>query len=117
MSLNATCAHPMKARNISIDQFDLQKDISKLNFSMHIGGGEESSGSTTGAKTLFYGGKQAKLESAGDDLDQEFFAMGNVEGKLNTPFHKKTISLPTKSDKKHNKKNKKQEKKHRFVAS
>lgn len=37
----------------------------------------------------FYGGKQAKLESAGDDLDQEFFAMGNVEGKLNTPFHKR----------------------------
>lgn len=109
--------HAMRARNIPIDQFDLQKDISKLNFSMHIGGSEEGSGSATEAKTLFYGGKQAKLESAGDDLDQEFFAMGNVEGKLNTPFHKKTISLPTKSDKKHNKKNKKQEKKHRFVAS
>ncbi|KAG5419874.1 hypothetical protein I9W82_001754 [Candida metapsilosis] len=107
--------HAMKVKNIPIDQFDLQKDISKLNFSMHIG--EEASGSASEAKTLFYGGKQAKLESAGDDLDQEFFAMGNVEGKLNTPFHKKTISLPTKSDKKHNKKNKKQDKKHRFVAS
>lgn len=123
--------HAMHAKSIPIDKFDLQKDLSRLNFSMHIGGSasgnlvggegelgsdESSVGSQGQAKTLFYGGKQAKLESAGDELDEEFFAMNNVEGKLNTPFHKKLISLPTKADKKHNKKNKKQEKKHRVVG-
>lgn len=123
--------HAMHAKSIPIDKFDLQKDLSRLNFSMHIGGSasgnlvggegelgsdESSVGSQGQAKTLFYGGKQAKLESAGDELDEEFFAMNNVEGKLNTPFHKKLISLPTKADKKHNKKNKKQEKKLRVVG-
>ncbi|KAI3403050.2 hypothetical protein KGF56_004110 [Candida oxycetoniae] len=119
--------HAMKARNIPVDEFDLKKDLSKLNFSMHIGaGGEKSKEEVEGeeeqqhgkseAKTLFYGGNQARLESAGDELDEEFFALNNVEGKMNTPFHKKTISLPTKSDKKHNKKNKKEAKKVRVYG-
>ncbi|KAI5956946.1 hypothetical protein KGF54_000565 [Candida jiufengensis] len=109
--------HAMKIRGIPIHEFDLKKDLAKLNFSMHIGGENNiDENTTTTPKTLFYGGKQAKLESAGDDLDEEFFAMNNIEGKINSPFHKKTISLPTKSDKKHNKKNKKQDKKLRVVG-
>ncbi|KAI5963161.1 uncharacterized protein KGF55_002953 [Candida pseudojiufengensis] len=112
--------HAMKVKGIPIDEFNLREDISKLNFSMHIGGnsGDTTEGTsvTSTPNTLFYGGKQAKLESAGDELDEEFFAMNNIEGKINSPFHKKTISLPTKSDKKHNKKNKKQDKKLRVVG-
>ncbi|KAK6466057.1 hypothetical protein DFJ63DRAFT_302525 [Scheffersomyces coipomensis] len=104
-------------KSIPIDEFDLANDLSKLNFSMHIGENsskkENADGTIGGAKTLFYGGKQAALESAGDDLDREFFKMNNVEGKFNTPFHKKASED---GNKKHNKKNKKQEKKIRVVG-
>ncbi|KAK6203298.1 P-loop containing nucleoside triphosphate hydrolase protein [Scheffersomyces amazonensis] len=103
-------------KSIPIDEFDLANDLSKLNFSMHIGGIETKTDDGKiegGAKTLFYGGKQAALESAGDDLDREFFKMNVVEGKFNTPFHKKSAES---GNKKHNKKNKKQEKKIRVVG-
>ncbi|ODV81940.1 P-loop containing nucleoside triphosphate hydrolase protein [Suhomyces tanzawaensis NRRL Y-17324] len=97
-------------KNLKVDDFDLSNDLSKLNFSMHIGDDSDEGK----AKTLFYGGRQAALESAGDDLDREFFKMNGVTGKLNTPFHKKDGE--SKSGKKHNKKNKKQEKKVRVVG-
>ncbi|ABN66036.1 predicted protein [Scheffersomyces stipitis CBS 6054] len=106
----------MAHKNIPVDEFSLAEDLSKLNFSMHIGE-ERSKEGEAGAKTLFYGGKQAALESAGDDLDREFFKMNNVEGKLNTPFHTKAVENSKGSGgKKHNKKNKKQDKKLRVVG-
>lgn len=103
-------------KNISIDEFDLSKDLAKLNFSMHIGESKNTDPQqqeSQQAKTLFYGGKQAGLESAGDDLDREFFKMNNVSGKFVSPFHKKQ---ELGKGKKHNKKNKKQDKKVRVVG-
>lgn len=114
----------MQNKHIQVDDFNLEKDISRLNFSQHIGGdkskindaeeGSSKQGGNSGAKTLFYGGKQAALESAGDDLDKEFFAMNNISGKFATPFHKK--SAENNLNKKHNKKNKKQDKKVRVTS-
>lgn len=115
----------MQNKHIPVDEFNLEKDLSRLNFSQHIGGekkngdndaqeGSNKQGNNTGAKTLFYGGKQAALESAGDDLDREFFAMNNITGKFATPFHKKSAEKTL--NKKHNKKNKKQDKKVRVTG-
>lgn len=98
-------------KNLDADTFSLAEDLSKLNFSMHVGDEAQTEGLT--AKTLFYGGKQAALESAGDDLDREFFNMNGVQGKFSSPFHKKAAGS---GSKKHNKKNKKQDKKLRVVG-
>jgi large subunit GTPase 1 len=107
--------HAIQQKKLSAEEFDLANDLSKLNFSMHIGSTDNlgDGKQETKAKTLFYGGKQAALESAGDDLDREFFNMNNVEGKINSPFHKQAGKQ---NNKKHNKKNKKQEKKFRVVG-
>ncbi|CAH2353318.1 large subunit GTPase 1 [[Candida] railenensis] len=109
-------------KGIKEEDFDLAMDLSKLNFSQHIS--EESAHLTknrknqdsvlsSGPKTLFYGGRQAGLENAGNDLDREFFKMGGVQGKLSTPFHKVGSG---EGSKKHGKKNKKSEKKTRVVG-
>lgn len=90
----------LQHKNLAVSDFDLARDLGKLTFSMHTGG--------ENAETKFYGGKQAALESAGDDLDREFFKMNNVKGKLLTPFHKADAGS---GSKKHGKKNKKAEKK------
>lgn len=97
----------LQHKGISADDFDLSKDLAKLNFSLHTGDKPE------GPSSHFYGGKQAALESAGDDLDKEFFKMNEVKGKFSTPFHK--VDGGEKS-KKHNKKNKKSDKKTRVVG-
>lgn len=99
----------MANKNLDIDEFDLARDLSKLNFSMHIGESNDSSHPST----RFYGGRQAALESAGDDLDNEFFNMNNVKGKVAGPFHKQQVEGS--GNKKHNKKNKKNQKKTRVV--
>lgn len=99
----------IQQNKISADNFDLSKDLSNLNFSLHKSNTNVEG--ETKAKTQYYGGKQASLESAGDDLDRDFFNMDSVEGKLKSPFHSQTHN----NNKKHNKKNKKQEKKIRVV--
>lgn len=102
--------HAIQHHKMSANDFDLSKDLANLNFSLHKSnnnGNEEE----PQAKTQYYGGKQAALESAGDDLDREFFNMNNVEGKLTKPFHSQIHT----NSKKHNKKNKKQGKKIRVV--
>lgn len=101
--------HAIQHNKISADDFDLSKDLGSLNFSLHKNNTDNEG--ETKAKTQYYGGKQAALESSGDDLDREFFNMNSVEGKLKSPFHSQTH----KNNKKHNKKNKKQEKKIRVV--
>lgn len=111
----------MKKKGIQVDEFDLALDLAKLNFSQHIS--EESAHLTKnrnnldalsgGPKTLFYGGRQAALENAGNDLDKEFFKMNEVQGKLNKPFHKTSAGQ---GSKKHGKQNKKAEKKTRVVG-
>lgn len=111
----------LTSKNIKVDDFDLANDLSKLNFSMHIS--EDSSNFTNaknseskgGPKTLFYGGKQAALESEGDDLDREFFKLNGVKGNLKSPFHKQG-STDGKGNKKHNKLNKKAQKKTRVTT-
>lgn len=105
----------LMSKNMSFDEFDLANDLSRLNFSMHVGSEEGKSGDhQTGATTRFYGGKQAALESAADDLDREFFQMNNVQAKMDSPFHKGDGS--SRGNKKHNKKNKKMDKKKRVVG-
>ena len=71
----------MQHKHIPVDEFNLEKDLTKLNFSQHIaattGSGDskdednklrDNNQLQSEAKTLFYGGKQAALESAGDEL-------------------------------------------------
>ena len=71
----------MQHKHIPVDEFNLEKDLTKLNFSQHIaattGSGDskdednklrDNKQPQSEAKTLFYGGKQAALESAGDEL-------------------------------------------------
>lgn len=116
-SRQAQIVAALSSKNIDIDEFDLSKDLAGLNFSMHISDAENQkvTGNTdAGATTRFYGGRQAALESAADDLDKEFFKMNEVQGKLNSPFHKN--QLQAKGGKKHNKKNKKADKKLRVVG-
>ncbi|KAG7196091.1 uncharacterized protein KQ657_000103 [Scheffersomyces spartinae] len=101
-------------KSIDAEAFELSKDLAKLNFSQHIGSATDSKSSkSVGPKTLFYGGRQAALENAGDDLDREFFNMNNVLGKFSSPFHK---TEQADGNKKHNKKNKKAAKKVRVVG-
>lgn len=107
----------LTSKNMEIDEFDLARDLAALNFSQHISESENqkfTGDSTAGATTKFYGGRQAALESAADDLDRDFFKMNNVEAKMNTPFHKNQAL--GRGNKKHNKKNKKAEKKVRVVG-
>lgn len=99
----------LRTKNMSKDDFDLERDLANLNFGQHVAASDGS----LKALTIFYGGKQAALELAGDDLDRDFFHLGGVEGKLSTPFHKKEGS---KGNKKHNKANKKKDKKLRVVG-
>lgn len=96
----------IKEKNLNLETFALAQDLSKLNFSMHVGNENGSS------STRFYGGRQAALESAGDDLDNEFFGMNNIKGTINKPFYQTT----NENSKKHNKRNKKSTKKHRVVT-
>lgn len=105
------------SKNLDVDTFNLERDLAKLNFSMHIS--EDSNQKLTGnqsasATTKFYGGRQAALENTAEDLDREFFKMNEVQAKMNTPFH--ANQLGAKGNKKHNKKNKKAEKKNRVVG-
>lgn len=88
------------AKNKGIEIIDLARDLKNLTFSAHTAGtnGEE-------AKSVTHGGKQAALYNAVEDLDNEFFKMDNVEGRLTNPFHKGKQTA--RSSKKHNKKNKK----------
>lgn len=108
----------LASKNLEVDDFDLSNGLSQLNFSMHvadnssIASGSSSGDKGPGAKSVFYGGKQAALESAGDDLDKEFFKMNGVTGTFNKPFHKTEET----ANKKHAKKNKKAEKKKRVVG-
>ncbi|ODV97313.1 hypothetical protein PACTADRAFT_55755 [Pachysolen tannophilus NRRL Y-2460] len=90
-----------KEKNININEIDLARDLSKLTFSSHASIGDEGKAKTSSN----YGGKQAALTSATDELDREFFNMKNVKGKYTTPFHK--LTNDANSNKKHNKKNKK----------
>lgn len=108
----------IKAKNFNEEDFDLSQDLSKLNFSMHVS--EETnqknpgSSAVQGAQSRFYGGKQAALESASDDLDRDFFKMNEVQGKLTSAFHQNVPG--EKGSKKHYKKNKKADKKARAVG-
>lgn len=107
----------LTTKNLSVEEFDLSRDLANLNFSMHISGdsNQKLTGDLeAGPTTRFYGGKQAALESTADDLDREFFKMNEVQAKMNTPFHKNDIT--GKGGKKHNKKNKKADKKVRVVG-
>uniref|UniRef100_A0A0L0NPI8 CP-type G domain-containing protein n=1 Tax=Candidozyma auris TaxID=498019 RepID=A0A0L0NPI8_CANAR len=105
------------SKNLDFDEFDLAKDLEKLNFSMHVSSDNNlkvTGQSNAGATTHFYGGRQAALESAADDLDREFFQMNNVQAKMDSPFHKGDVL--GKGSKKHHKKNKKSDKKKRVVG-
>lgn len=107
----------LQSKNMKVEDFDLARDLANLNFSMHIGGESNqklSGDQAAGPTTRFYGGRQAALESAADDLDKEFFKMNEVQAKMNTPFHKNEVL--GKGSKKHNKKNKKADKKVRVVG-
>lgn len=81
-----------------LKDFNLADDLSKLSFSSHIGGDDKKE-----SRSANYGGKQAAIYNATEDLDREFFKMNGVQGKFSTPFHKVENNT---GNKKHNKKNK-----------
>lgn len=91
----------IKAKGLSVKAFDLEKDLDKLTFSGHLSTDDESKA----YRSRTYGGKQAALYSAANELDDEFFNMNSVQGKLKGPFHKSQVVAP--NGKKHNKGNKK----------
>ncbi|CCH42603.1 Large subunit GTPase 1 [Wickerhamomyces ciferrii] len=91
-----------------LKNFNLAEDLSKLSFSSHIGGDDNKE-----SRTANYGGKQAAIFNATDDLDREFFNMNSVKGNMSTPFHKLANGG---SNKKHNKGNKKDKKKQQKKA-
>ncbi|CAN3363472.1 large subunit GTPase 1 [Diutina catenulata] len=99
----------MRHKDIKKEEFDLSRDLARLNFSQHVAANDGESSSST----VFYGGKQAALESVGDELDRDFFHLGGLEGKSTQPFHKKSAGN---GSKKHNKANKKKDKKFRVVG-
>lgn len=99
----------MRHKDIKKEEFDLSRDLARLNFSQHVAANDGE----LSLSTVFYGGKQAALESVGDELDRDFFHLGGLEGKLTQPFHKK---LAGNGSKKHNKANKKKDKKFRVVG-
>ncbi|CAL9736895.1 large subunit GTPase 1 [Monosporozyma servazzii] len=92
------------AKSKGIEIVDLSRDLNKLTFSAHTGGNDSKE-----AKSVTHGGKQAALYNAAEDLDNEFFKMNGVEGKLTNPFHKQMGGVA--GSKKHNKMNKKSKKK------
>lgn len=106
----------LTAKSIDVDEFDLARDLAKLNFSQHVANqeGTKFTSTSTEATTRVYGGRHSALESAADDLDNEFFKMNDVQAKMNSPFHKNQLSA--RGNKKHNKKNKKADKKVRVVG-
>ena len=102
-----------KSRGISV--IDLARDLKSLTFAQHTGDHILSSGNSKNLtsksfKAMTYGGEQAALYDAADDLDREFFAMSNVEGKMTNPFHKNSMALQGGNSKRHNKKGKRSKK-------
>lgn len=69
-----------------LDTFSLAEDLNKLSFSSHIGANNENNNKSD---TRFYGGKQAALHSASDEINADFFKLNNVNGVLSNPFHLK----------------------------
>lgn len=94
----------IKAKGLSVKNFDLSKDLDKLTFSGHLSVEDENKA----RRSRTYGGKQAALYSAANELDDEFFHMNSVKGKITAAAHN-TKAIPHKS-KKHNKGNKKSKK-------
>lgn len=70
--------------NLDLETFDLSKDLAKLSFSSHVGGGN-----TGDASTIFYGGKHGGLVSESDEINREFFKSKQIKGIQITPFHRK----------------------------
>ena len=87
----------IKAKNLSVKEFDLSKDLDKLTFSGHLSTDDENSKH----RSRTYGGKQAALYSAANELDDEFFNMTQVRGNLRGPFYQQKVNGG--SGKKHNK--------------
>lgn len=95
----------IKAKGLSVKTFDLAKDLDKLTFSGHLSVEDESKAH----RSRTYGGKQAALYSAANELDDEFFHMKSVEGKLTGPFYRN--KAVANQGKKHHKANKKKNRK------
>lgn len=95
----------IRSKGLSVKTFDLAKDLDKLTFSGHLSTEDESKAH----RSRTYGGKQAALYSAANELDDEFFHMNIVKGRLTGPFHK--ASVVANKSKKHNKGNKKKNRK------
>ncbi|KAG0680709.1 hypothetical protein C6P42_004718 [Pichia californica] len=91
----------IKAKGLSVKTFDLSKDLDKLTFSGHLSSEDENKA----RRSRTYGGKQAALYSAANELDDEFFNMTSVKGNLRGPFYQNKVIGG--GDKKHHKFNKK----------
>ncbi|CCE83965.1 Piso0_004562 [Millerozyma farinosa CBS 7064] len=100
------------SKDLDIETFDLSNDLAKLNFSQHLTSNHDEKAASSlqpeRAQTVFLGDKRSTLESAGDDLDREFFKMNNSRAVMKKPI---TPLSELKTSKKHGKKNKKAGKK------
>lgn len=95
----------IKSKGLSVKNFDLSKDLDKLTFSGHLSVEDENKSH----RSRTYGGKQAALYSAANELDDEFFHMNSVKGKIKGPFYQNKVIGG--GDKKHHKANKKKNRK------
>ncbi|ONH70307.1 Large subunit GTPase 1, partial [Pichia kudriavzevii] len=92
----------IKAKGLSVKEFNLEKDLDKLTFSGHLSVEDEQNKSY---RSRTYGGRQAALYSAANELDDEFFLQKNVKGNLKGPFYQRNAVAD--NGKKHHKSNKK----------
>lgn len=92
----------IKAKGLSVKEFNLEKDLDKLTFSGHLSVEDEQNKSY---RSRTYGGRQAALYSAANELDDEFFLQKNVKGNLKGPFYQRNVVAD--NGKKHHKSNKK----------
>ncbi|TID19211.1 hypothetical protein CANINC_003781 [Pichia inconspicua] len=91
----------IRMKGLSLEDFNLETDLNKVTFSGHLSTDDENSAH----RSRTYGGKQAALYSAANELDDEFFQQKQVKGKLKGPFYQNKVAVS--SGKKHNKANKK----------
>lgn len=101
----AQLVEAIRLKGMSIKDFNLERDVSKLTFSGHLSNDAQSKN----ANLRTHGGKQAALYNAADNLDDEFFKMNGVKGVVVGPAHKNPKLIL--NDKKHNKANKKAKRK------
>lgn len=87
-------AAALQSKGRSDADFDLLQDLAGLSFLMHVSdeaNRKKTGNEHAGATTHFYGGRDAALTSAADELDKDFFRNGDLGAKISVPFHLREV--------------------------